>query len=399
MTKMLNKIEPLDFLQAINMDKHPPFVYCYLRLDKHLEYSRLVKALEKTAEYVPQLLMGYDTKKNRWLKLNHSIESLIKIYPDTYRPEMIWDLTSEPQIKIMVFRGEQTDRLQICMSHILADADGFLQWLYLFCRYYCGWTDNSPNLINQRNIIGLPKNKNPEISKEQKRTNVTVLPDTTGLQEFHTLALSIEPPVFSKVHEWAKQRALTINDVLMAAYTLALRAENGIEKILLPCPADLRTIMTDKPALSVANMTGKFECYIESKESLAESAKSIHNTMEHLKLNNAQVGNIPFLLRWFRLLPLFVKRKLAKIGYIIENTSYTNIGKIDDLKVIFDGNKVLDCYLCGTYRIAPSFQLSASTFKDRCTLAVNLFADTSQKDKAIRILNRMKNELTLNAEP
>lgn len=130
------RIEPLDLIQTVFMEQHAPFMYCYLWCDMNFDICRLEKAVAQTVCHVPQLLMRYCESKKKWAATNIQANEVIITNPDDGVNVAQWDLRNGPQIRILIFQCSSGYHLQICMSHILTDAKGFLQWLHLLCRYY-----------------------------------------------------------------------------------------------------------------------------------------------------------------------------------------------------------------------------------------------------------------------
>lgn len=108
-----------------------------MELDTTIDIMRLKQAISRTALVVPQILCGYNGTKNAWFPAEYDSNSVVKIIPakNCYE-ELIWDLYTGPQLKITVCHQGTGDRLQIAMSHILADGAGFQQYLVLLCKCY-----------------------------------------------------------------------------------------------------------------------------------------------------------------------------------------------------------------------------------------------------------------------
>ncbi|GKV62925.1 hypothetical protein LMRF06_1923 [Listeria monocytogenes] len=79
-----------------------------------------------------------------------------------------------------------------------------------------------------------------------------------------------------------------------------------------------------------------------------------------------------------------MQKKASEKMYSIPKTSFTNIGIIDEEKLVFEGSTLTDCFICGSLKYAPFFQVAATTFRGELTLSTNLHGTTQdhawQKD-------------------
>ena len=225
--------------------------------------------------------------------------------------------------------------------------------------------------------------------------NVPVLPASLENKQFYTLSASIEPCLFDKVKLWVKKLDATLNDAFMAAYAQVICEMIGADEIQLPCPVDLRQSVPNLSSLTIANMTGTFHCPIQHipGQSIHDTTIFVDTTMRQLKERNAGFDAIPQLLLFDKVMPKALLQMILKHSFFIEPTSFTNLGKIDDTLLCLDGTSINRCYLCGTYRQAPSFQLSVSTYKNTCTLASNLYATDVQANSGQLILDKVKSRL------
>ncbi len=102
---------------------------------------------------------------------------------------------------------------------------------------------------------------------------------------------------------------------------------------------------------------------------------------------------IRFLNRLYPVIPHAVLGKLAGAAYRPAPVSYTNIGVIRQEALTLRDCDITDCIITGSYRYAPDFQLTVSTFRDACTLNGTLIGDGKAKAMAERILDRIVGEI------
>lgn len=391
----------LDLIQAVHMENHIPLVYCYMTLSARIDADRLKQAVRRTTEIVPQILCGYDEIKNGWVPTGHDMDSVVRVSSENdWCENFVWDLYSGPQLKINIHRENDNDSLHICMSHILTDGTGFKQYLALLCIFY---NENDPRSIinaNRRSdIVLLHHAVVQRIRRGHNRLHEgnapMLLPARSGRQQFHSLQVKLSPEQMEMLGEEQKKLHVTWNDVFMAVFAYVLKGYTLQDEIVIPCPADLRKYGRQNDGLTIANMTGKFLCRIFLKKNmgLKEMVMSVHKEMERLKFHHDCFNQIPLLHVLYAILPNRALRFIVRTRYSVEPVSYTNMGIIDGHKVSFQGLAIKDCYLCGTYRTAPSFQVSISTYRNTCTLSANMFGSENQKVAGMQLLKQMKDSL------
>lgn len=387
----------LDLIQTTYMGNHIPLVYCYMELGTVIDVNRLKQAVSRTAEIVPQILCGYNETKNAWIPIKYDCNSMVKtISEKNCYEDLIWDLRTGPQLKINIFHQGAGDRLQIAMSHILADGAGFQQYLILLCTFYNNQDLQAVSEVNSRSVIPLifrtAIQRLPHISKHVEKENTPpILPMEQGQTLLYSLKVTLSEEQLKMVQENARNLHVALNDVFMASYAYALKSFTTQNEIILPCPADLRKFVTKNGKLTIANMTGKYLCPISlaKGDGLKEITLAVHQEMERQKSHYDCFHSILFLQILHTILPINLLRHITRAFYSVEPISYTNMGTIDE-KIFFQGTTIKEFYLCGTYRQAPSFQVSISTYKNICTFAVNMCGTEKQRIIAMQLLNKMK---------
>lgn len=401
MKKKLYKGTALDLIQAAYMERHVPLIYCYMLLDTAIDINRLKQAVRNTAKIVPQILCRYDDRKNTWLPANFDSNSIVQVVSEQpCYEDLIWDLRIGPQLRIHIYRQKSGDLLQIGMSHILTDGAGFQQYLSLLCKFYNEQTSQAINQVNSRSLNPLLfqtalKRLMHSISHIEKGNMAAVLPLDQAPSTLHSLKVTLSEEQLNSLREKAKSLQVTMNDLFMASYAYALKSFSLQRDIILPCPADLRKYHTQKGKLTIANMTGKYLCYISTSkaDSLKEFTIAIHQEMERMKAHYTCFHFLALLHLLYMVLPVKLLRNITRAFYSIEQISYTNMGTLEEQQILLQDIAIKECYLCGTYRKAPSFQVSISTYKNVCTMSVNLWGRKNQRITGMRLLNEMKSVL------
>lgn len=393
------KATALDLTQTTYMDDNMmSIIYCNIYLDEIIDINRLHDAVRLTAQTVPQILCVYNCEKHGFVTADFSTNEIINVFDGEFKDEnSIWDLTSGPQIKINIYRDENKDLVQFCMSHILADGAGLLDYLYLLCNCYNN--SQTTKAVNKRNLpVSLLLNAVLHRCNRFKSIPLDdplfVVPLDDSSNRFPTsLKAALTEEQLKKLILTSKGLGVTLNDYFMAAYAHAVKCLFPDYKgyIDIPCTANLRAYNKHFGELSISNMTGKFYCPISLSEDfeINDVSLSFHDMMIERKESYACFKWIPTLASLHALLPSSFLRSKVKQGYSMKPIEYTNVGRIDEDKLIFIGLNITDCFISAPYRPAESFQVCISTYNNKCTFASNMLCTQKQKEASERILNQI----------
>lgn len=310
-----------------------------------------------------------------------------------------WDLSKKPQLQINICRQEQGDLVIIGMSHILTDGAGFLQYLYLLSGLYNG---KSPDMTLRNHREPGPFLKNIHIRRQSEQTRrgkrKKVSPLRATCQDTHSFCLisRISEEDFLLLHEKAQKSHVTLNDVFMTAYARVISKMKNMDTVVIPCPADLRRFRPEADELTVANLTGIYRrvtVEINPQDSFHATLWQVHIEMKLQRARQRCFAGVP-LLNWaYHRIPRPLLGQVIKANYPLLPVSYTNMGQIDHGKLSFSHCRIMSCYLTGTYRKSPDFQLSISTFQNVCTLNCTLMGEEGDDLKGQYILDQVKKEI------
>lgn len=391
----VSRCECLDFVEASHRHRVYPVMYCHMEISGHLDINRLKTAIQSTCRYVPEILYTYDFKRGHFVNIGLSVDDTIIWGNDLY----LWDLSSKAQLQISICRQKTKDIIAFGMSHILTDANGFLQYLCLLAALYNGQPfDLSP--YNNRKIAPILKNihvhKPTQQTRKGRRKEVPPLRTLNTDKNFFCLVNRISYDDFSLLHAKAKKNRVTLNCVFMTAYIRVISRLKNVDTVIVSCPADLRRFSNAKNKLTVANMTGIYQrVTIEMKphHTFIDTLLQVYIEMELQKSRYRCFAGIKALNYAFHKVPRPLLEQIIKYTYRLLPVSYTNIGRIDDRKLSFNDCHVKSCYMTGAYRLSPDFQLSISTFQDICTLNCMLIGNPEEKIIGQNILEQVKQEL------
>lgn len=389
--------ECMDLIEIAHKDRIYPMMFCKMQIEGQLDIQRLKAAVQKTACYVPEILMSFDFKRYQFVDRNLTADDIVIVNKCDFDHYRNWDLSQDAQLKIAVLQNKREENVVVGMSHILTDGSGFLQYLYLLCAVYNGAVLQE-DIANCRAMESVFEYIPFRISHIRTADKIK-MPPLCGANkgnESHCICSCIYAAEFSAVQKKARQRNVTLNDVFMTAYARVISQQQDREVLTIPCPADLRKTNLSKRALTVANMTGMYQkvsIRVKRSASFDDILLRLHKEMQRQKRKLRCFRGIKILNFVFHKIPSKLLISIIRKQYRINPVSYSNMGKIDDEKLYFDGCSVENCYLTGTYRQAPDFQLSVSTFRKSCTLNCALIGNERRNAEGKYILSEIKREL------
>jgi len=382
--------QPLDLLEASYFRCQIPIIYCNITFKTKINIKRLKKAIELTTSVVPEIICSYNIKKNCWYDSGFNIDNIIE---DNKINNYQWDLTKGPQLKVFVSNNDKA--IKIAISHLLCDGTGFKEYLYLLCNAYNNIND-FPIYKNNRE----PKDILKTISKKKikkylnfKTKDITIPIKNTG-NNLYSIDCPIEQEQFIKIKNRAHKLECTINDMVLAAYAKALSTITGSSDMNIACPVNLRKFIQPE-TLRICNLTGIYNCsiQIDKNKELKDILNDVQNEMKKQKQRNEYFYKLIMLHKVYKILPLSILKRILLKTYLIPPVSYTNIGIIDEKKLLFEDSKISTCYITNSYRKFPSFQMAISTYNNICTLSSNIIGSKENSKIAKEILLLTKTNL------
>ncbi|EPT8859946.1 condensation domain-containing protein [Listeria innocua] len=412
--------EPSDVKHYISGEKmkNDHHLHTVLTFDNHLNIDVLKKAVMQSTKKLPLLLCHFkETNKGAfWQESVFSAEDLVFLIKTT-EPEaevnraLVRKLSTEngPQIRLTIVRTELADKLVIILNHMLADGAGFKEYLYLLSDLYSKLLEN-PNY--QANLSLGSRNLKQVFDQFSRKEIKTIFTEKTNRKTVYnpTILLKGDPKnpkiiwtklpkeIFDGIVHYAKENEATVNDVFFAAMVRIVQRTTHQNELSIDCPVDLRKYLPGKASQGITNLTANITCQINANDDLT----SFESTLQAVKNSLNPQKNSLAPLRIYYLLELIFKKKSYSFAkkasekmYSIPKTSFTNIGIIDEEKLIFDGSTLTDCFICGSLKYAPFFQVAATTFRGELTLSTNLHGTTRDHDWQEHFLDQLAREFTL----
>ncbi|HWP96989.1 MAG TPA: hypothetical protein VN426_09060 [Syntrophomonadaceae bacterium] len=396
-------------------------VHCAIYLEHHLEIERIGKAVLRSMEAVPILKCRFAERGLRpcWEEMNVCEEDVIDIVESSSEEEEVelfltqrTDEFQGPQLMVRVIRSPQRDILCIVINHMVCDAQGFKEYLYLLSYTYTR-LNKTPHYIPQYNADGSRSIR--QIFRQfhfLDRLKFLFMPDQMDQYDSgYRFPMSSEkgkpfiirhrltPERFHALREFSRAKHVTINDIVLTAYIRSLCQVlkiSGGNSLAIPCAMDLRRFLTERQAGAICNLTSMISCDIElhTGESFLETLGKVKSDMDEKKRNiNLSLNGPAKLHALFNLLPYSIIKKAVRQAFINPFIAMTNIGIIDKEQLAFDDVPVLDAFVTGSIKYPPYFQIALSSFDESITFTVNLYGSQEDKERIENFLQMVVDEL------
>ena len=407
------RTEAFDLMQYFYSSAHNPLIRALIRFPGRLDPDLLRRAVDLSASSVPQIRCVFSPQSHGWEDRGFRADGIVRVTEtadEGTAERLLLDtirFDSEPQLKIHLVRGPESDALCVILSHLVADGAGFKQYLYLLAALYrrCAQTPGyivPPEPLDRgvgqifRGMSPLERLRILRLPMEyHKQEEEMYLPMEADQGEPATVLRRIENGLLTSLKQYAKKSGATLNDLLLTAYGRTHHALTGCADLDLPCPVDLRKYLPGNARCGICNLTSNYFCRVSSQkeEPFRETLKRVSAQMNAQKENrNCLKG--PMLLDFlFTALPYPARKKLFERSFYIPVISFTNLGVLDGKRLDFGNGKVADAYLATAVKHPPSFQVSVSTFGGRCTLCSSLYATEQNRAVAGHFLDAMVSEL------
>lgn len=362
----------MDLAVASHQKERYPLIFCHLQMKGKLDREKLKEAVRRSGRIVPQIFYSYDFKKGIFIDKGFRADHVIR-EQQAFSQEWKWDLSEDTQLKILVYPQKTGTHIIIGISHILCDGKGFLQYLYLLADLYNG-REVRESIKNQRAVSPYLKNIKVGRTTDQTKANRKFFRNTIKFSGKGAMPYCLWECIgaddLKKIKNKTSIYQATLNDVFMTAYARALSRLQNREIVNIPCPADLRGFNDHNNDMTIGNLTGIFRnisIEVRKGRTFTEILQQVHIEMELQKSRFQQFEGIRGLNVIYKILPVPYVSLLCRMTYHLQHISYTNLGMIDQERLCFENGEIETCFVTGSYRKMPDFQLSISTFNNVCT--------------------------------
>ncbi|MDF2888281.1 MAG: hypothetical protein K0R23_2666 [Lacrimispora sp.] len=412
------KVEAWDSLQQLFQIKriNNHILHFLASFEGKLDMNRLRKSVAVSAEAFPLLKCRFNEEERRpyWeCRSNTTNEMLTLIETADVKSAVKRFLVSEintstgPQIKLGVIRDTKADTLVILMNHMLCDAAGFKDYLYLLSSIYNEIREDAnyqpPALGSRRlsQITGLFSWKDRIkilFSKNDMSTHDPAQFKLEGdLNNPFIETRSIPKEVFLNLKEYARNHDATINDMILTAYIRTLYETIGYV-FEIPSTVDLRKYLPGHKAEGICNLCTNLTCEIGSEvgTSFEDTLLKVRESMKKEKASIACIKSIFMLEKVFDVLPYKLAKSILNKSFDNALIAFTNIGIIDKTQFYFDDLEITNAYMTGSVKYSPYLQLAVSTFDNNPVLSVNLYGSQADRDMVSDLLDKVVLQLYRN---
>lgn len=317
-----------------------------------------------------------------------------------------------PQIKFCLYQSEK-DALSIIMNHMVCDAAGFKQCLYLLSGLYSRLIE-SPDYLPDFKIDGdrsfqkvikqVPfRNRLKSFlfhNSESNQTGKIIFPLSKDKNIFpFILTREIGPVKFARIRAYCQKNNVTINDVFLAAYYRVLLQKLKVDgnSLHIPIMVDMRRYLKNKNFDTLSNLSSTIITHvpISVSESFDDTVSKISREMKLKKSTDIGVNGFVKLNLIFKLLSEKLSYKITKAALKNPPICMTNTGILDDKKLFFKGTKITNAFVCGSIKHRPHFQIALSSYADTITISSNLYGSQQDYDTITHFLSMVENELPI----
>lgn len=390
-------------------------LHCIIQFDGNINKIALKKALTMTLDVVPMLSSKYveNIKEPYWEKVYSSSFKDVITFANT-KSEFNSFMTSRtneaagPQVKACLLSSSK-DSLCILMNHMICDAAGFKEYLYLLCSLYSNLLknpdytvnylfngDRSINVINNKFSF---KDKFKTLMVQGKESNgfIDLNFPMSNEKEVKPFILMHEIPEdrFLSIKKYCKDHKVTINDVTLTAFYRALYKILNKNELSISVTVDMRKYLKDKNINSLTNLSATVisNLTVEANDTFDDTAKKVNSDMTLKKKNFIGLNAFVKISLLFKLFSYKHAKKLLKNGFKNPLIGMTNIGILDSKKLCFEGTQISNAFMFGSMKYKPYFQLALTSYNNIMTFTVNLYGNSKDKENIETFFTLLDSEL------
>jgi NRPS condensation-like uncharacterized protein len=379
-----------------------------------LDFIRMKKSVAIAADIFPLIRCRFNQNGAHpcWEEKSDTLDEMVRLIETNDQNEEIMkflykeaNTTDGPQLKVAIFRATKNDTLCITVNHMLCDAAGFKDLLYLLSSIYTDINKNStyPPLtaMHDRKIRQLLRTFSiRDKLKIYFSNNNMSIHDSA---EFHFEGNLKNPFIemrtmpreqFCALKAYAKLHNATVNDVMLTALNRVLFHIFG-RTITIPCANDLRKYLPSHKADGICNLVTNISCNIgeELGATFDDTLEKVKSTMNKEKADNSCLKSLSLMETLFDRLPYKTAIKILDKGFTNPPIAFTNIGVLDKDKLVFETAEIKSAYMTGSIKYVPYFQLALSTFDNEAAFSINLYGTQSDRNQIAAFLDQFILEL------
>lgn len=394
-------VEAWDILQSLFKEQkiNDHTLHFVVSFSRELDFSLLQRSVALSADAFPLIRCRFVSGggRPRWEEANYPADAMVLFSEAENAAENIekflvtsLDEAIGPQVQFGLFRQNGRDTLAVLMNHMLCDAAGFKEYLYLLCDIYTNLengTELSSPVSGSRRIgqllraFSIRDRMKIMTSKNDMSTHDPARFELEGdLANPFIERRTIPREAFVNMITYAKSHHATVNDLILTAYIRTLNHLFG-RPVSIPCTVDLRKYLPDRKAEGFCNLTTNLTCDIgkEMGISFGQTLDKVKRAMDREKTSIACMKSLILLEKIFDILPYKTAKNILSKSFSNPPIALTNIGILDSTRLSFGTSEITEAYMNGSIKNSPYFQMAISTFDNQATLSVNLYGTSSDK--------------------
>ena len=410
-------VEAWDILQHLFKEKriNDRTIHFSATFSGNLDLECLKKSVDLSSDAFPLIRCGFHEHNGRpyWEDKGYTSDDIVELIEtqdvDANVSKYLQKEADEingPQVKIEIIRNGKTDAFCVTINHMICDAAGFKDYLYLLSSTYTGVRKDPgyrPEALTGKRNLGQVMGTFSWLDRIKIFTgkNDMAKPDTAefdfeGDLNHPFIEMKIVPrDKIMLLKNYAKKHGATVNDVLLAAYIRVLYQYFG-RVVAVPCAVDLRKYLPNRKAGSICNLVTNLTCSIGPDPGVTfdSTLEKVKREMKQQKSDIGCLKSISLMEAAFRVIPY------RKLGSVVDPffsnplVAFSNLGILAKEKLKFGETEMTDAFMTGSIKYAPYFQIAVSTFDDVMALSANLYGTQADRDKISSFIGGLVSELS-----
>lgn len=327
---------------------------------------------------------------------------------DNFLASELW-ADKSPQVKACMIRDKDTDTICIKINHAACDGAGSKYYIKLLSEIYSEIEINENYLPDMRkyerttqefykalNIGNINETFQPESAELTSTWGFPTDDDKNKPQGFSYDIRRLDDQEFNAIYKYSKNRRITINNIILSAYYLAMINLVGIKEGSkeIQFMIDLRKYLPEGINQTICNLSAIENVklpVIQSKD-LFEIIKITDHEMNKVMFQKAYIhstiGSDLAAVEGFNTVRDFINNDWENIKISNKCTPMiSNLGKITSQLLEFGNNTIEDVYLVTPAFYAPAFMLGVSSYNNSLTLIASYYSPGISKKKVKLLLD------------
>lgn len=397
-----------------------------LSFAERLDFECLKKAVRLTMDAEPILGCEFVISDNKpiWRRYKDLDQIAWCKLIETEEPDdMLHNILCKPfevekyQLEVYLLRSAKKDLLCMKINHSCSDGGGAKDYLHLLKETYTQLTKDenfysninhnlnrsTRQIFNNLGVINPAALINPHLA-ELKPTWAFPY-RKSDVENFNYLILHLTSSETNQLVLYAKEKKVTLNDLILSAYYRALFTiiDPAFDQPMEICiTMDLRSYLEGGRA-AICNLSGVLNHRIFRKKENSEATLSrVADGMKEMKKDNPGLHSAALMEMLsgmdFKTATASIKNAWDESVHSGKSTiNLSNFGIISSELLRFGEIAAEDAYMVTPVFKAPSFMLGASTYQSKLTFTVGFCEPEVREEDVKQLLSDLKKELIINS--